>query len=1140
MFPSRHGVKGWRGVSVALSVFVATVLSCVVAYFAMPMEGVVARTGHDHGAEDGRFQVSTVFGDLVVPTAVEFADDGRVFVAEKSGIIKVFDGLDDTEPTIFADLTANVHSYSDRGLIGFVLHPNFPEDPRVYVSYTYDAPIGGTAPVWNDCADTEDQINNDCIVSGNLSILTANADKADGLSMVGGEEVLINDWCQKFPSHSVGDIEFGADGALYMSGGEGAGFNGVDHGQSDDGVCGDPEDEGGALRSQDLRTEGDPVGLAGTLIRVDPDTGGALPDNPRFTAPDDNESRIIAYGFRNPFRLAMSPGANDVWVGNVGWHRWEEINHVPESRKDGSEFGEVPNHGWPCYEGAFREPGYEAASIPICEELHEESPKAVVDPHIAWRHCDPVFGIQPCDVTDVSSSTSGVEFYEGDAYPEEYRGALFFADGPRGKVWMSPEGSNGLPDPDNIHTILDDSKGYVVDLENGPGGEMHMVHVYGEGFGPGRIAKITQGPVARIEADETFGASPLTVNFDASASSDPSGGGLSYVWDLDGDGDFDDSTEPSPSFTYTGSENHVVRVKVANIAGQEAMESVTIYPDNTPPTANIHFVGVYERDGDGNIVGARSAEGWRVGDEIGFNGFGLDEEDDLVETPHGTTLPTDSVRWDVSLVQCAAANECERELVRSFANSGGGGIITAPDTEYPARLEFKMTVTDSEGLEGEAVANRNPRTVNLAFESEPAGVNLTVGGRSEEAPFVREAIVGSTNAVEAPETADVSGVPHRFESWSNGEGRGHEIVAPEEDARYTASYESAGPPETTIDSKAPDPTNSRSARFTFSSSLTPATFECSLDGAEFSACSSPKEYEELGDGEHTFAVRAVDGAGMKDPTPAEHSWVVDATPPETAIDSGPSGFTNDASATLAFSSEEGATFECSLDGALFASCASPQKYTGLSDGVHIFKVRAKDRAGNVDGSPAERSWTLDRIAPDTPITSGPSGTVRSSSATFSFTSSEGGSTFECRLDGGQFQACESPHTLENLSRGKHTFAVRAKDRAGNVDASPATRSWTVNVAAPRITALSPSNGAQTKARAPVVRAAVRHPEGSIPKRNVKTFMNGNPRAFTYNRSSGLATPGRANLPRRLNVVKVVATDEAGNTTTYVWRFRTIR
>ena len=100
------------------------------------------------------FRESTVFSGLSTPTNVEFSKDGRGFVAEKRGTIKVFDNLSDTTPTIFADLRTNVQTYSDRGLLGLALDPNFPTDPYVYALYTYDAEIGGTAPRWGDtCPD---------------------------------------------------------------------------------------------------------------------------------------------------------------------------------------------------------------------------------------------------------------------------------------------------------------------------------------------------------------------------------------------------------------------------------------------------------------------------------------------------------------------------------------------------------------------------------------------------------------------------------------------------------------------------------------------------------------------------------------------------------------------------------------------------------------------------------------------------------------------------------------------------------------------------------------------------------------------------------------------------------------------------
>src|SRR5258706_16352721 len=90
------------------------------------------------------FQESVVFSGLTQPTAFRFAADGRVFVAEKSGLIKVFDNLTDPTPTVFADLRTNVYNYWDRGLLGLALPPNFPTTPYVYVLYTLDAAPGGT------------------------------------------------------------------------------------------------------------------------------------------------------------------------------------------------------------------------------------------------------------------------------------------------------------------------------------------------------------------------------------------------------------------------------------------------------------------------------------------------------------------------------------------------------------------------------------------------------------------------------------------------------------------------------------------------------------------------------------------------------------------------------------------------------------------------------------------------------------------------------------------------------------------------------------------------------------------------------------------------------------------------------------
>jgi hypothetical protein len=190
-------------------------------------------------------------------------------------------------------------------------------------------------------------------------------------------------------------------------------------------------------------------------------------------------------------------------------------------------------------------------------------------------------------------------------------------------------------------------------------------------------------------------------------------------------------------------------------------------------------------------------------------------------------------------------------------------------------------------------------------------------------------------------------------------------------------------------------------------------------------------------------------AAYVDDVYVEDALLPDTTPPETSITSGPSGTTNSTWATLEFIASEPATFECSLDTASFAACSSPASYTGLGEGSHTFRVHATDTAGNTDPTPAERSWTVDTTAPETTITSGPTGTTNSSSATFEFAADEP-SGFECSLDTTPFAACSSPASYTGLGDGSHNFRVRATDTAGNTDPTPAERSWIVQANTPPV------------------------------------------------------------------------------------------
>ena len=717
------------------------------------------------------FSEQTVFSGLTNPTAIRFSSDGRVFVAEKSGLIKVFDSLADTQPDVFADLRTQVHNFWDRGLLGLALDPEFPADPYVYVLYTHDAAIGGVAPRWGTAGATSDgcpsppgATADGCVVSGRLSRLTA-----AGNSMTGTEQVLIEDWCQQYPSHSVGSLDFGPDGALYVSGGDGASFNFVDYGQDGSPLnpCGDPPGgvgaaltpptaEGGALRSQDLRTAGDPTSLDGALLRVDPATGAALPDNPAPTSADPNARRIVAYGMRNPFRFAVRPGTGEVWIGDVGWNTWEEINRIQ------SPTAGVTNLGWPCYEGAGRQAGYDSANLSICENLYPAGAGAVQAPLFAWNHGSLVVPGETCP--SGSSSAAGIAFAppNGGSYPDEYDGALFFADYSRDCIWAMLPGANGLPDPARIRTFAAGAAN-PVGLQIGPTGDLFYPD-----FDGGTIRRVTftsanQPPTAVATGSPTTGPAPLTVAFDGSGSSDPDAADtLGYDWDLDGDGAYDDSTAVAPTHTYTSQGTYTASLRVTDSNGASATAAVTINVGNTPPNAT--------------IAAPAAGTTWKVGDLIQFAGGATDAQDGPV--------PASGLSWSLILNHCPS--NCHTHPLQSFEGVAGGSFTT-PDHEYPAYLELRLTATDSGGLTDTESLRLDPKTVSITLNSSPGGFALALNGSQPPTPFTRTVIQGSRNTISAPSPQTKAKKSWLFKSWSDRGAQTHDVIA-NSSATYVATF----------------------------------------------------------------------------------------------------------------------------------------------------------------------------------------------------------------------------------------------------------------------------------------------------------------------------------------------------------------
>ncbi len=181
---------------------------------------------------------------------------------------------------------------------------------------------------------------------------------------------------------------------------------------------------------------------------------------------------------------------------------------------------------------------------------------------------------------------------------------------------------------------------------------------------------------------------------------------------------------------------------------------------------------------------------------------------------------------------------------------------------------------------------------------------------------------------------------------------------------FNWTIDTTAPAAPTIGSHPPDPSTSTSASFTFSGE-SGATFFCELDGGGFSACTSPKAYSGLGEGAHSFSVKATDAAGNESAV-TTYAWTIDTTPPATpSIDSHPADPTNSTNADFTFSGESGLSFLCQLDGGGFSACTSPKSYSGLGEGPHTFQVKARDDAGN-ESAVSSFNWTIDTAPPSAP------------------------------------------------------------------------------------------------------------------------------------------------------------------------------
>src|SRR6186713_346423 len=288
-------------------------------------------------------------------------------------------------------------------------------------------------------------------------------------------------------------------------------------------------------------------------------------------------------------------------------------------------------------------------------------------------------------------------------------------------------------------------------------------------------------------------------------------------------------------------------------------------------------------------------------------------------------------------------------------------------------------------------------------------------------------------------------------------------------------------------------TKSNSVIFEFSGNDTGGVgvdhLECSLDGASFTACTSPVQFSsaDILDGTHAFSVRAQDKVGNIMSTPLLFNWTVDTVAPSTninmAIDGNnetlvSNGSTRSTSTTFTFSgSDSGPTgengvgikqFECRVDNSNFSVCTSPAHYDNMTDGNHTLAVISEDKVGNVGSMPSSFNWTVDTEPPSTSIYSAtdgnnksivPGSNTSSNSISFEFSANDSGGRedkgvgikqFGCSIDNSNFTTCSSPveFASDTLAGGSHIFKIGAEDNVGNMNSAPASFSWNIDTVTP--------------------------------------------------------------------------------------------
>ena len=604
-------------------------------------------------ASDSRAETfnDTGFASELVATVAPFtlvgmawAPDGRLFVWQKNGVVRVIkQGV--LLPTPFLDFSAKVNTFDDRGMWGLAFHPDFANNGFVYLTYVFEEgsdPNDSNPKTARFTRVTADPANPDVALAGSETVILGSIGTPPCSSHPVGSDCIADD----SGTHTLGTIRFAPDGTLFVGNGDGASAS-----------FADPL----ALRAQNLDS------LEGKILRIRED-GSAPGDNPFDDGTNSIRSKVWLYGVRNPFRFSIHPTTGELYIGDVGWNTWEEVNRGIRGK----------NYGWPCFEGNLPQPDYQNA-FAQCQQLPAS---AINFPLFTYDHT-------------VGSAVIGGPFYTGTVYPQLYQGNFFFADYVGGFIQRMVLDATG-----NAQSVVNFATGVQapVTLEQGPDGLIYYLS-----FTSGEIRRIRfNGPVAVASAAPTSGYSPLAVSFSSAGSSNPGGGALTFLWDF-GDGGTSTLANPSHTYVAAGVAAFTARLTVRNPAGLTSSMTLKITVGSLPPVPTI------QTPANGTTV--------HPGDTVAYQGSATDPDEGV--------LPPSALSWTVLLHH-------NTHIHTFVGGSGAQGSFVVQDHGPIGTYSYEiiLTATDSSGLKA-STSVVLPVAAEIIPPTAPTGLTATATSASQ-------------------------------------------------------------------------------------------------------------------------------------------------------------------------------------------------------------------------------------------------------------------------------------------------------------------------------------------------------------------------------------------------------------------------